>query len=159
MGVTDVRVANNRIYGNRYGFRVSLQAPPVPLAIDARANWWGANGGAGSTGARPGAANPVNGLRFETGFPAAEVPNPGGIDTANPLQLSCSMPATVTANTPVPLTGRVPGMPSVDRPASASPWFASIHDPLMAASVSGVGGTTSGFDRVPSQGASGGQVI
>jgi uncharacterized repeat protein (TIGR01451 family) len=156
-GATNVRVANNRIYGNRFGVRVSLQTPLVPLAIDARANWWGANGGPGSTGARPGAANPVNGLRFEAaGLP---VPNPGGIDTTNPLQLTCSMPAIVTANTPVPLTGSVVGMPSVDRAASASPWFESIHDPLMAASVSGVPGTTSGFDRPASQGVSRGQVI
>src|SRR3954447_24990698 len=102
-GATNVRVANNRIYGNRFGVRVSLQVPRVPLAIDARANWWGANGGPGSPGAGPGAANPVNGLRFEA--LGAPVNDPGGIDTAEPLQLTCSMPAIVTANTPVPLTG------------------------------------------------------
>src|SRR4051794_25993300 len=158
-GVSGVRVANNRIYGNRFGVRVSLQVPPVPLAIDARDNGWGANGGAGSTGARPGAPNPVNGLRFETGFPAVAAPDPGGIDTAEPLQLTCSMPADVTANTPVPLTGRVPGMPSVDRTASTSPWFESIHEPLMAAGVSGLPGTTSGFDQPPSRGVLGGQVL
>src|SRR3954452_1682853 len=78
-GATNVRVANNRIYGNRFGVRVSLQVPPVELAIDARDNWWGANGGPGSTGARPGAPNPVNGLRFESGFPAVVAPDPGGI--------------------------------------------------------------------------------
>src|SRR4051794_39154084 len=44
-GASEVRVANNRIYGNRFGFRVSVL--PATLAIDARANWWGANGGAG----------------------------------------------------------------------------------------------------------------
>src|SRR4051812_39313390 len=95
-GLSGVRVANNRIYGNRYGFRVFL--PQEPLSIDARANWWGANGGAGSSGARPGAVNPVNGLRFENANGVA--PNPGGIVTTDPLRLSCSMPATVTANTP-----------------------------------------------------------
>ncbi len=156
-GATNVRVANNRIYGNRFGVRVSLQTPRVPLAIDARANWWGANGGAGSTGARPGAANPVNGLRFEAaGLP---VPDAGGIDTADPLQLTCSMPAVVTANTPVPLTGSVLGIPAVDRTASATPWFESIQEPLMAAGVSGVPGTTSGFDQPPSRAVLGGQVI
>src|SRR3954466_5438869 len=154
-GVSGVRVANNRIYGNRYGFRVFL--PQEPLSIDARANWWGANGGAGSSGARPGAVNPVNGLRFENANGVA--PNPGGIVTPAPLQLSCSMPATVTANTPVALTGRVPGMPSLDRTASTSPWFESIRDPLMGAGISGVPGSTFGFDRPPSQGALGGQVI
>src|SRR3954453_5750161 len=153
-GVSDVRVANNRIYGNRYGFRVFLSPAVLPLSIDARANWWGANGGAGSNGARPGAPNPVNGVLLENGAPP-----PGALDTTEPLQLSCSMPATVTANTPVPLTGRVPGMPSVDRTASTSPWFKGIHDPLMGAGISGVPGTTSGFDQPPSQGVSGGHVI
>jgi uncharacterized repeat protein (TIGR01451 family) len=151
-GVSGVRVANNRIYGNRYGIRVFL--PQMPLSIDARANWWGANGGAGSSGDRPGAANPVNGVLFENGAAPS-----GAIDTADPLQLTCSMPANVTANTPVPLTGRVAGMPSVDRTASTSPWFESIHDPLMGAGISGVPGTTSGFDQPPSQGVLGGQVI
>jgi uncharacterized repeat protein (TIGR01451 family) len=156
-GATNVRVANNRIYGNRFGVRVSLQTPRVPLAIDARANWWGANGGPGSTGGRPGAANPVNGLRFEAlGVP---VNDPGGIDTAEPLQLTCSMPASVTANTPVPLTGSVLGIPAVDRSASTTPWFESIQEPLMAAGVSGVPGTTSGFDQPPSRAVLGGQVI
>jgi uncharacterized repeat protein (TIGR01451 family) len=69
------------------------------------------------------------------------------------------MPATITANTPVPLTGRDAGMPSVDRNASTSPWFESIHEPLMAAGISGVPGATAGFDRPPSQGVLGGQVI
>jgi uncharacterized repeat protein (TIGR01451 family) len=155
VGVTDVRVTNNRIYGNRYGIRVGL--PYQPLSIDARANWWGANGGAGSSGARPGAVNPVNGLRFEDANGAA--PNPGGIDTAQPLQLGCSMPANVTANTPVPLTGRVPGMPAVDRTASMAPWFEGVHDPLMDASVSGVSGRTFGFGRPPRTGVFAGQLV
>jgi uncharacterized repeat protein (TIGR01451 family) len=69
------------------------------------------------------------------------------------------MPAEVTANTPVPLTGRVPGMPAVDRSASTSPWFKNIHTPLMAAGVFGVPGSTFGFDRPPTTGVFGGQVI
>src|SRR4051794_9005467 len=154
-GVSGVRVANNRIYGNRYGFRVFLSQAVLPLSIDARANWWGANGGAGSNGARPGAPNPVNGVLFENGSP----PTTGGIDTSQPLQLECSMPTSITVNTPVSLTGRVSGMPSVDRTASTSPWFTGIHEPLMGAGVSGVSGTTSGFDQPPSQGVLGGQVI
>jgi uncharacterized repeat protein (TIGR01451 family) len=128
---------------------------PGPLSIDARDNWWGANGGAGSTGARPGAPNPVNGVLYQNGSP----PTPDAIDTSDPLQLTCSMPTKVTANTPVLLTGRVAGMPSVDRAASTSPWFESIHEPLMAAGISGVPGTTSGFDQPPSSGVLGGQVI
>ena len=140
---------------------------PYPASsLDARANWWGANGGAGSNGARPGAANPVNGLWFghidwAAGGAIVEdpPPDPNWINTADPLQLGCSMPANVTANTPVPLTGRVPGMPAVDRPASTSPWFESIHIPLMAAGVSGVPGSTFGFDQPPTNGISGGQVI
>lgn len=152
-GVSGVRVVYNRIYGNRYGFRVFL--PQEPLSIDARNNWWGANGGAGSTGARPGAPNPVNGVLFENGSP----PAPGAIDTSEPLQLECLMPTSVTTNTPVPLTGRVSGMPSVDRAASTEPWFTSIHDPLMAGGVSGVTGHVSGYGVPPSNGVLGGQVV
>ena len=159
-----MHATNNRFYGNLHGIRVFTPYPPSTL--DARANWWGANGGAGSNGARPGAANPVNGLWFgqidwAAGGAIVEDPPPvpNWIDAADPLQLECSMPANVTANTPVPLTGRVPGMPAVDRSASTSPWFKSIHTPLMAAGVSGVPGSTFGFDQPPTNGISGGQVI
>ena len=69
------------------------------------------------------------------------------------------MPANVTANTPVPLTGSVLGMPAVDRSASTSPWFEGIHTPEMAASVSGVPGNTFGFGQPPTNGISAGQVI
>ena len=159
-----MHATHNRFYANLHGIRVF--SPYPPSSLDARANWWGANGGAGSNGARPGAANPVNGLWFghidwAAGGAIVEdpPPDPNWIDTADPLQLGCSMPANVTANTPVPLTGRVPGMPAVDRPASTSPWFKSIHTPLMAAGVSGVPGSTFGFDQPPTTGISGGQVI
>jgi uncharacterized repeat protein (TIGR01451 family) len=50
-------------------------------------------------------------------------------------------------------------MPSVDRTASTEPWFTSIHDPLMAAGVSGVTGNVSGFGVPPSNGVLRGQVI
>ena len=156
-GLSDVHATHNRFYANLHGIRVFTPYPPSSL--DARANWWGANGGAGSNGARPGAANPVNGLWFghidwAAGGAIVEdpPPNPNWIDAADPLQLGCSMPANVTVNTPVPLTGRVPGMPAVDRSASTSPWFESVHTPLMAAGVSGVPGSTFGFDQPPTNG-------
>ena len=163
-GLSDVHATHNRFYANLHGIRVFNPYPPSSL--DARANWWGANGGAGSNGARPGAANPVNGLWFghidwNAGGAIVEdpPPNPNWIDASAPLQLGCSMPANVTAKTPVPLTGRVPGMPAVDRSASTSPWFEGVHTPLMAASVSGVPGDTFGFDQPPTTGISDGQVI
>lgn len=162
-GLSNVRVANNRFYGNLHGIRVFTPYPPS--SIDARGNWWGANGGAGSSGARPNAANPVNGVWFgHIQWPEGIVvenppPPPSWINTADPLQLGCSMPANITANTPVPLTGSVPGMPAVDRSASTSPWFESIHVPTMAAGVSGVPGSTFGFDQPPTNGFSAGQVI
>ena len=163
-GLSDVHVKNNRFYANLHGIRVFTPYPPSTL--DARNNWWGTNGGAGSTGARPGAANPVNGLWFghiDWSAGGAIVqdppPNPNWIDASAPLQPDCSMPANITANTPVPLTGSVPGMPAVDRTVSTSPWFEGIHVPPMAAGVSGVPGRTFGFGKPPTNGISAGQVI
>jgi uncharacterized repeat protein (TIGR01451 family) len=154
-GVTDVRAANNRIYGNAHGIGVRL--PYGPLSIDATENWWGANGGAGSSGARSGAANPVNDLYFEEN--GGQAPNPGGIEVGQPLQLTCSAPSTVEVGVPAPVVGRVHGMPTVDLDASRSPFFVDYSEPKMDASASPGLGELLGFGLVPSQGAAAGKVL
>jgi CSLREA domain-containing protein/uncharacterized repeat protein (TIGR01451 family) len=151
--VVGVKMHNNRLYGNGAGVQVG---PPytsptaAPLAVDATANWWGANGGAGATGARPGAPNPVNGVRTlnADGDPIADGPV-AGVNTSNPLTLTCSMPESVTVNTPVSLTGAVTGMPAFDRDASELPWLEEVREPVMAAGITGVTGDVFGFGKPP----------
>jgi uncharacterized repeat protein (TIGR01451 family) len=152
-GSTDDTIAFNRIYDNLYGVRVESTVTDGdygPLAVDANDNWWGANGGPGSTGARPGAIQPVNGVQFfdSDGNP---VPNQGGLTVDRWLHLTCSVPATVEVNVPAPVIGQVLGMPTVNVTSSTPPWFFDHADPLMAASAPGVGNVF-GFDQVPDQG-------
>jgi uncharacterized repeat protein (TIGR01451 family) len=150
-GSTDDTISFNRIYDNRYGVQVTAQDGPItPLSVDATDNWWGSNGGPGSTGARPGALNPVNGLQFfdSNGNP---VPDPNGVTVAPWLHLTCRVPATVEVNVPAPVVGQDVGMPTVDVTGSTEPWFYDHHDPFMAASAPGLG-TVFGFDQVPDQG-------
>jgi uncharacterized repeat protein (TIGR01451 family)/CSLREA domain-containing protein len=153
-GVTDVTVANNRIYGNVYGIRVKPFVYGgdlyMPLQLDADDNWWGANGGPGSTGARPGAPNPVNGVQFVTST-NSPVANQGGVTVDRWLLLTCTAPSSVTVNVPAPVTGQVLGMPTVDSQSTTAPWFLNDTEPLMSASAPGLG-TVYGFDRVPDQG-------
>ena len=154
-GSTDITVAFNRIWNNTYGFRVTpsvFDTPEYgPLAVDANDNWWGSNGGPGSTGARPGAINPVNGVQFFASDGTTPVPNQGGITVDRSLQLTCSAPATVQVNVPAPVVGQVVGMPTVDVTSSTPPWFIADSEPFMAASAPGLGNVF-GFDRVPNQG-------
>jgi uncharacterized repeat protein (TIGR01451 family) len=147
-------VAFNRFYDNFYGVQVTAQyataADYMPLAVDANDDWWGSNGGPGSTGARPGAINPVNGVQFfdSNGNPVA---NPGGITVDRWLHLTCTAPATVQVNVPAPVVGQVVAMPTVDVTSSTPPWFFAAAEPIMAGSAPGIG-TVSGFDQVPDQG-------
>lgn len=150
-GSTDVTVVFNRIYDNLYGVQVTATTGDyTPLAVDANDNWWGANGGPASTGARPGATNPVNGVQFfdAGGNPVA---NQGGVTVARWLHLTCSVPASVEVNVPASVVGQVLGMPTVNVTGSTSPWFVAHADPLMAATAPGLG-QVSGFDQVPDQG-------
>ena len=121
-GTTDTSVTFNRIYGNLYGVQVTAAGglDYTPLAVDATDNWWGANGGPGSTGARPGAINPVNGVQFidSNGNP---VDDQGGV-TVNPwLHLTCTVPASVEVNVPAPVVGQVLGMPTVNVTGTTPP--------------------------------------
>jgi uncharacterized repeat protein (TIGR01451 family) len=147
-------VAFNRFYDNLYGVQVTAQyataADYMPLTVDANDDWWGSSGGPGSTGARPGAINPVNGVQFfdSNGNPVA---NPGGITVDRWLHLTCTAPATVPVNVPAPVVGQVVAMPTVDVTSSTPPWFFAAAEPIMAGSAPGIG-TVSGFDQVPDQG-------
>jgi uncharacterized repeat protein (TIGR01451 family) len=153
-GVVNVTLANNRIYDNLYGIRVRPlvygTAQYGPLTINANDNWWGANGGPGSTGVRPDASNPVNGVTF---LDANDRPisDQGGVTAARWLHLTCSVPGPVRVNVPAPVTGRVLGMPTVESTKSTPPWFIGHGEPLMEASAPGVG-VVYGFGEVPDQG-------
>jgi uncharacterized repeat protein (TIGR01451 family) len=87
------------------------------------------------------------------------VPNPGGIDTSNPLQLGCDLAGGVTVDSPTPFVGTSAGVPSFDLPASQSPLFTLISMPIMDASLSGVSGSISGFGKVPPSGFRRGQLV
>ncbi len=154
-GSTDITVAFNRIYNNRWGVKVTPSVfdtmQYTPLAVDANDNWWGANGGPGLVGARPGAINPVNGVQFLESDSTTPVPNQGGITADRSLQLTCTVPATVQVNVPAPVVGQVLGMPTVDVTSSTPPWFIADSEPLMAASAPGLANVF-GFDQVPDQG-------
>jgi len=153
-GSTDVTAAFNRIYDNRYGVKVTpvtlFGSEYAPLEVNATDNWWGANGGPGSAGARPGGTSPVNGVQFLT-TTGAPVPSQPGIRVDRSLQLTCSAPATVQTNVPVAVAGQVLRMPTVSSTASKPPWFLDRADPLMAASAPDVGDVF-GFGRVPDEG-------
>ncbi len=160
--LTNVRIANNRIYRNQFGLRIRAPYPSAtaPVGIDATDNWWGANGGAGTAGNREGFVTPVNGVQFRNSS-GAEIPPPpaSGVDYSDALQLTCSTPATVTADTPSPLTGAVAGMPAVNHGDDERPWFERVRQPLMAADAEPASSRVSGFDRPPSTGALGGRVV
>jgi uncharacterized repeat protein (TIGR01451 family) len=153
---------HNRIAGNTDALRIVAPYPSAsaPVVITADQNWWGANGGPGATGGRPGVAQPANDIQY---MDAGENPIPppvvGGVTAAAPLQLTCAMPAAVTADTPVNLTGQVVGMPAYDRDAQTPLWFQIARTPIMGGTITGVTGDVFGFGRPPSDGFSVGQVL
>jgi hypothetical protein len=166
---TGVVETNNRLYGNEYGLRMNQSTSFAPGTVVANDNWWGANGGPDSTGARPGAPQPVNGVLIVNltgvGHPhrtaltalitqldpdpsRAALPPGGPVTLTTWLHLTCTLgTTTLTTGTSTSVTGSVTGMPSVHQPL-----FTSIAEPVMDASVSGGIGTVTGFGKVPSNG-------
>jgi CSLREA domain-containing protein len=152
---TGIMIENNRIYGNLHGLEVNPAEAFAPGAIVANpGNWWGANGGPGSTGARPGAPNPVNDIELKNAD-GTVVPNTGQVVINQWLHLTCTVanPKPVVGQT-TSVTGAVLGMPTVNKPL-----FTSIAQPIMDATVTGGVGTVSGFGAVPSNGVLGGQTL
>jgi CSLREA domain-containing protein len=153
--VNGVLVENNRIYGNVHGLSVAMADAIPPGAIVANpGNWWGANGGPGSTGARPGAPNPVNDVVL-TNTDGTVVPNTGQVVINDWLRLTCTAAnSDVSVGQSTDVTGAVLGMPVVNQPL-----FTSFAQPVMDAAVTGGIGTVTGFGALPSNGVLGGQVL
>ncbi|MFJ5921103.1 right-handed parallel beta-helix repeat-containing protein [Kitasatospora sp. NPDC092948] len=150
---------HNRIYNNDVGLVAKPDTAFAAGSIVADDNWWGANGGPGSTGARTLPASPdersltrqigpVNGIQL---LDAAgnQVPNTGQVVADTWLHLTCSLAdTTVPVGGSTTATGAVTGMPVVDHP------LGSVHyQPVMVAAVTGGIGSVSGFGVVPQPGA------
>jgi CSLREA domain-containing protein len=153
--VSGVVIENNRIYSNVHGLSVAMAEAIPPGAIVANpGNWWGSNGGPGSTGARPGAPNPVNDVIL-TNTDGTVVPNTGQVVINDWLRLTCTVAnPSITVGQSTDATGAVLGMPVVNQPL-----FTSFAQPVMDGSVTGGIGTVAGFGALPSNGVLGGQVL
>jgi len=152
---TGILIENNRIYGNLHGLEVNPADAFAPGAIVANpGNWWGSNGGPGSTGARPGAPNPVNDIELRLAD-GTVVPNTGQVVINDWLRLTCTVAnSNLTVGQTTDVTGAVSGMPVVNQPL-----FTSFAQPVMDGSVTGGIGTVTGFGVLPSNGILGGQVL
>jgi hypothetical protein len=152
---TGILIENNRIYGNLHGLEVNPAEAFPPGAIVANpGNWWGANGGPGSSGARPGAPQPVNDIELKNAD-GVVVANTGQVVINDWLRLTCAIAnPNLSVGQTTSVTGAVSGMPTVNKPLSTS-----IAQPIMDGAVTGGIGIVSGFGVVPSNGALGGHVL
>jgi|GEM_PF-2220074 len=148
--LSNVNVNHNRIYDNTTGINV-LPADASSFAagtVIANDNWWGANGGPGSTGARvlgpAPAATTVNGIVYHDPS-GAVVPTGDAVTVDSWLKLTCSLTAqALDVNGTGTVTGAVPGMPSLNHLLGGT----EVH-PVMASGVTGGVGTLTGLNAVP----------